>query len=187
MTRPDTRIETQRLILRNWRDADLANFTRLHTDPRAMRDYGTPISPAQSQDKFDRFRAHYTTHGYIRWRVDSKAGAFLGYAGLYHNGADHPLGAHSDIGWRFLPETWGHGYATEAAQAALTHAFAHHDLTRIFAYTAADNLASQAVIARLGFKRDPCCDFTIQDDIAGTWHGMTWIAEACNYPLGGME
>ena len=178
MTRPDTRIETQRLILRSWRAEDLEDFTRLHGNPQTMRDHGVTLTPEDSARKLRDYRAQYDQHGIIRWAVTSHTGAFLGYTGIYPNGDDHPLGAHGDIGWRFLPQHWGQGYATEAARAALAHAFEQAGMCEVLAYTEAENTASQAVIARLPFTRDPSRDFTISDDHVTDWRGMVWVARA---------
>ena len=176
MTPRETLFRTERLILRAWRDSDLADFARLHADPMAMRDYRGPVSAKVSSAKFNDYRRQYARHGFIRWHVSTRQGDFLGYVGLYPNGADHPLGAHSDIGWRLLPGAWGKGYATEAARATMAHAFATYGLPEILAYTQAENLASQAVIARLPLHRDPSRDFSIDDAQHGIWHGMTWVA-----------
>ncbi len=66
---------------------------------------------------------------------------------------------------------WGRGYATESAQAALDDAFRRKPLDEILSYTSADNLRSQAVMARLGLRREPARDFT-----TGSWRGLVWVA-----------
>ena len=85
---------------------------------------------------------------------------------------DHPLGAHVQVGWRFVRRAWGHGYATEATLVALDDAFGRAGLKEILAYTAADNARSQAVMGRLGLTRDPSRDFTMDNG----WRGMVWVA-----------
>lgn len=187
MTTAETQFETDRLILRSWRATDLTNFTRLHASPLSMQDYRGPIDAEASRLKFNDYRAQYQRHGFIRWHVADKSGAFLGYVGLYPNGDDHPLGPNNDIGWRLLPEAWGKGYATEAARATLAHAFETYGLSEILAYTQAENLASQAVISRLPMRRDPTRDFTVDDPVAGIWHGLTWAITRDDQAAGGIE
>jgi RimJ/RimL family protein N-acetyltransferase len=88
---------------------------------------------------------------------------------------DHPLGPHFEIGWRLMRNAWGHGYATEAARAALDDAFGRVRLREVVAYTAADNLRSQAVMDRLRLQRVPSRDFTL-DYGRGAWSGLVWVA-----------
>jgi RimJ/RimL family protein N-acetyltransferase len=71
---------------------------------------------------------------------------------------------------------WGHGYATEAARAALTDAFDRIGLAEVIAYTAPGNLRSQAVMTRLHMQRDPSRDFTTDYDTNKAWRGLVWQA-----------
>jgi len=75
-----------------------------------------------------------------------------------------------------MQQAWGHGYATEAARAALNDAFARMGFAEIVAYTAPDNLRSQAVMNRLRLERDPSRDFTADYDGIKAWRGLVWIA-----------
>ena len=87
---------------------------------------------------------------------------------------DHPIGVHDEIGWRLIRNAWGHGYATEAARAALIDVFRRVRLTEVLAYTDAQNIRSQAVMSRLGLRRDTSRDFAIDSDRLGTWRGLVW-------------
>ena len=91
---------------------------------------------------------------------------------------DHPIGMHHEIGWRLIRKAWGNGYATESARAALIDAFRRVKLLEVLAYTAPDNLRSQAVMKRLRLGRDASRDFTIYSDRVGTWQGMVWTAQS---------
>ncbi len=64
-----------------------------------------------------------------------------------------------EIGWRLLPEFWGHGYASEAARSLLTHAFDDLAINRIVAFAASDNHASINVMKRIGMIAEPHYDF----------------------------
>jgi RimJ/RimL family protein N-acetyltransferase len=170
-------IRTERLKLLPWRDDHRAPFAEMHGDPAVMYDLGGPIVRAESDAKLDRYRASYAEHGLARWAVETLGGDFLGYAGIMPRLASgHPLGAHFEIGWRFTRRAWGNGYATESAQAALDDAFRRAGLKQIVSYTSADNLRSQAVMARLGLQRGPSRDFTAEDARVGLWRGLVWAA-----------
>ena len=169
-------ITTSRLHLRCWKQSDRNAFAIMHADPAVMLDYGGPISRAESDAKFDRYAATYLEHGFCRWAVESQEGVFLGYAGIMPSRPGHPLGSHSEIGWRLIRQGWGHGYATEAARAALGDVFTRVGLGEVVAYTAPNNLRSQAVMTRLRMQRDPSRDFTADYDSINAWRGLVWIA-----------
>lgn len=174
-------IETPRLILRRWRESHCDAFAAMNADPEVMADLGGPIDRAASDAKLDRYAAAFGQAGFGRWAIDARdfedrAGAFLGYAGVMPAGPDHPLGRHFEIGWRLTRAAWGHGYASEAARAALDDVFGRVGLTEVVAYTAPDNLRSQAVMVRLRLSRDASRDFTLQDSKVGRWRGLVWVA-----------
>ncbi len=172
-------IDTPRTRIRCWEQADRDAFAAMHADPDVMHDYGGPISRADSDAKFDRYTAAYRQHGLCRWAVESRDGGFLGYVGIMPSRADHPIGSHYDIGWRLVRHAWGRGYATEAARAALHDAFHRAGLAEVVAYTAPDNLRSQAVMTRLQMQRDPTRDFTTDYDGIKAWRGLVWAVRLC--------
>ena len=169
-------INTPRTRLRCWGRADRDAFAAMHADPDVMHDYGGPISRGESDAKLDRYTATYHQHGFCRWAIEGQEGDLLGYAGIMPSRPGHPLGSHSEIGWRLVRRAWGHGYATEAARAALNDAFTRVGLAEVIAYTAFDNLRSQAVMGRLQLRRDPSRDFTADYDTIKGWRGLVWVA-----------
>jgi RimJ/RimL family protein N-acetyltransferase len=171
-------VNTPRTRLRCWRETDRDAFAALHADPEVMLDYGGPLSRAESDAKLDRYVAAFEQFGFCRWAVERLDGEFLGYAGIMPSPPTHPIGPHMEIGWRLMRSAWGYGYATEAARAALYDAFTRAGLTEVIAYTASDNLRSQAVMARLRMQRDPSRDFTADYDRVGAWQGLVWVARS---------
>jgi RimJ/RimL family protein N-acetyltransferase len=166
-------LPTPRLRLRPWAEADRAAFRAMHADAEVMHDLGGAFDRARADAKFDRYTIAFTSNGHTRWAVTDLGDMFLGYAGMMVQGVDHPLGAHADIGWRFIRAAWGNGYASEAAQAALHDGFSRCGLREVFAYTAPDNARSQAVMTRLKLTRDPARDFTL---VETGWRGLVWVA-----------
>jgi RimJ/RimL family protein N-acetyltransferase len=169
-------ILTPRLRLRLWRDSDRRDFAALNADPDVMRDLGGPISAEDSDAKLERYKAIWENQDMGRWVIETREGLFLGYTGIMPAHSDHPLGEHYEAGWRLLRFAWGNGYASEASRAALDDAFGRLGLSEILAYTAADNVRSQALITRLGFARDKMRDFTLSGP-RGTWQGLVWAAK----------
>ncbi|WP_026941144.1 GNAT family N-acetyltransferase [Hellea balneolensis] len=165
-------LETARLQLRHWREADRDEFAALHADLEVNADLGGPFSRQKSDKKFARYINAQTKQGYSRWVVDSLNGDFLGYAGIMRISESHPLGLHNEIGWRFHRAAWGKGYASEAAKAALDDGFKRLGLEHILSYTSLNNRRSQAVMERIGMARAEEKDFTAQYEGFGAWQGI---------------
>lgn len=169
-------IKTSRTKLRCWKNSDRDAFANLHADPEVMSDYGELLDRSQSDEKFDHYVLAFERGGFCRWALEDLHGDFLGYVGIMPQKGNHSIGPHVDIGWRLKRSAWGRGYATEAAQAVLDDAFTRCRLTEVFAYTATDNLRSQAVMERLNLRRAPLRDF-IEAHSLGTWHALVWVAK----------
>jgi RimJ/RimL family protein N-acetyltransferase len=168
-------ISTPRARLRNWRPSDRDGFAAMHADPDVMADAGGVLGRPESDLKLNRYSAAFDQYGFCRWAIEDLEGEFLGYTGIMPSRPAHPLGAHVEIGWRLARTAWGRGYATEAARAALQDGFERVGLPEVLAYTAPDNLKSQAVMSRLALQRDATRDFTA-DNGAGAWRGLVWVA-----------
>ncbi len=156
-------LTTSRLRLRPWLEADRPAFAAMHADPEVMVDAGRPLT--------------HEERGFGHWAVETLAGEWIGYCGVMPSKAGHALGEHLSAGWRLKRSAWGFGYATEAARAALADIFDRGLADEVLAYTAPDNLRSQAVMDRLGLQRDPARDFSM-DDGRRLWTGLVWVAAA---------
>ena len=153
-------IETPRLVLRRWRDADRAPFIAMSADPAVMDWLGGTRTAEQSEATIDRIESAFDRLGHGFFAIERKAdGAFLGFAGLAPVHEREPIPEGVEIGWRLIRAAWGAGYATEAARAALDDGFTRLALPEVVAFTARTNLRSQAVMQRLGMTRDAARDF----------------------------
>ena len=154
------RLKTDRLMLRRWRTEDRTPFAALNADPVVMVHFPAPLSPEQSDRTAEWMDAAFDERGYGFWAVEAPGVApFLGFVGLNLAGFDAPFTPAVEIGWRLAREHWGHGYATEAARAALDFGFRELDLPEIVAFAVPANLRSRAVMERLGMTHDPADDF----------------------------
>ena len=153
-------IETDRLILRPTVDADRSAVAAINADSKVGAWLGGVRDRAASDAFVDRVQAHEAEHGFGFWVVERKADArVIGMTGVWFVPAEMAMGEVVEIGWRFNPDAWGQGYATEAARAALTYGFETLGLEEIIAFTARTNLASQAVMTRIGMVHAPERDF----------------------------
>lgn len=153
-------IETDRLILRGWRDSDVEPFHTMCNDPEVMRYLGPPMSREVAEQSAERQNGFLASHGYCFWAVERKAdGAFLGFCGIKPGPAGTPIADQMEIGWRLARDAWGKGYAREAAEASIAWAWAHTDTPEIAAMTNIANVRSWRLMERLGMTRDHASDF----------------------------
>lgn len=144
-------IETERLLLREilWDDKD--DLFKLHTNPEVQLYTGEPVVESMEEiENAIRSRIdHYNNYGYGRWATILKNEMqFVGWAGL----AYLPEFDEVDIGYRFLPEYWGSGIATEASHAILAYGFDRLNLEKIVAIAMKENKASIRVMEKVGMK-----------------------------------
>jgi RimJ/RimL family protein N-acetyltransferase len=153
-------IETARLILRAWRDDDLAPFAALNADQSAMRFMSGTMTADETRAMVGRIGAHFEAHGFGLWAVEAPGVApFVGYVGLQRPTFDAHFTPCVEIGWRLAPPHWGKGYATEAAMAALRFGFEDLNLDQIVSFTVLANKPSWSVMERIGMTRDLGGDF----------------------------
>jgi RimJ/RimL family protein N-acetyltransferase len=154
------KLETERLILREWRDQDRPGFAAIVADPHVMRYYPAPKTQAEADAWIERMvaaRADGTGHFLA---VERKSdGALLGLTGTGNIHFAIPTSPKVEIGWLLGQQFWGQGYAPEGARAALAHAFDILHAPDVVAFTAGVNEPSQAVMKKLGMVRDQLADF----------------------------
>lgn len=145
--------ETERLRLRQWRDADRAPFAALNADPKVMAFFPAPLTRAQSDAMAARCQTLIAARGWGFWAVETKStSTFIGFVGLHTPAAELPCSPCVEIGWRLAAIHWGKGFATEAARGALRVGFERIGLPEIVAFTPIGNSRSRAVMERLGMR-----------------------------------
>jgi RimJ/RimL family protein N-acetyltransferase len=154
-------LHTARLLLRGWRDEDVAAFAEMTADPAVMQ-YLLPLSDRglSVEAWVARARAHWDEHGFGQWVVElPDAVSFIGVIGLGIVSYEAAFTPAVEVAWRLARAYWGHGYATEAARAALDYGFGELGLSEIVALTVPANQGSRRVMERLGMTRVPEDDF----------------------------
>jgi len=153
-------LETERLLMRRWREEDLAPFAALNADPIVMEHFPSTLTRLESDALVTRITAQIDTLGYGLWALEVKdTGDFIGFTGLALQTFPAHFTPAVEVGWRLRQSAWGHGYATEAALAALDRGWQEPDLDEIVSMTAKTNVPSQRVMQRIGMTRDPADDF----------------------------
>ena len=140
-------VETERLVLRAWTEADFEAYAAANADPDVQRFLGGPQDRETSWRSLAAHIGHWQLRGYGQWALERRAdGRLIGRAGLWH-----PEGWFGvEVGWKLDRDAWGHGYATEAAVASLDWAWRNVKVDRILSVIHPENGASIRVAERLG-------------------------------------
>ena len=148
-------IETERLILREIIPEDAEAFFAMDSNPEVVKYVGTkPLTHiSQSVEMIENIRNQYTENRIGRWAaINKEDGKLVGWSGLkLIKEINNHKNIH-DLGYRFTPEYWGKGYATETSIAVLNYAFNEMKLDQVFAYADVENDASNHVLRKLGFE-----------------------------------
>jgi RimJ/RimL family protein N-acetyltransferase len=154
-------LETDRLIIRNWRESDRDLFFEINSDETVMTFYPFRRDRAEANTFFDHAKTLIAETGLGFYALESKAnGEPIGYCSLVRTDLEPFIPRNTvEIGWRLAHRFWGQGFVTEAATALLRHGFETLQLDEIVSFAVKDNLRSTSVMRRIGMRRDPDGDF----------------------------
>ncbi len=157
--------ETERLILRQWQDADIPPFADMNQSEKVMQYFPKRLTRDESQAMVDRIKQHFMDYGFGLYAVERKdTQAFIGFVGLNKVGFSIPALTHLpapvfEIGWRLDNKHWAQGFAFEAAKVVLEAAFNQFHLDLIVSFTAKINLPSIGLMQKLGLTHQSQDDF----------------------------
>jgi len=154
------RLETERLILREWIDGDIQPFVDMNCDPDVMRFFPKHLTAEESRQFIAKSNSILLEKQFGLWAVEIKeSGEFIGFIGLAIPTFETSFTPCTEIGWRLTKQSWGKGYATEGAKRVLQYAFKNLDLKEVVSFTSELNRPSIKVMERIGMKRSPSEDF----------------------------
>jgi RimJ/RimL family protein N-acetyltransferase len=152
-------IRTPRLSLRSWRDDDRDPFAVINADPEVAYWLGGALSPERSSASINRYMTCIERMGFGRWALERRDDyTLIGAVGIMPVLGDLPLDGF-ELGWRLSRQSWGQGYAREAAAAALQYGLKKAKLKEVLAFTSEKNVRSIRVMEAIGMARDPARDF----------------------------
>ncbi len=183
-------LETERLVLRRFTEADVDHLVALDGDPEVMR-YLSGGAPTPrdviERDILPRFLCSYeVSAGFGYWAaIEKGSGDFLGWFSFRpRNGASS---GEVELGYRLRRAAWGRGYATEGARALIRKGFAELGVRRVVATTYQDNVASRRVMEKAGLTLVRSYRLTPADLAAqGTFHSASqevWDGDDVEYAL----
>lgn len=155
----DIILETPRLIFRRFTEADAKLILELHSDPLVLQYLHEPLVTTEEEARqiIRKIIMPQYKMNLGRWALHTKDNnRFIGWCGIKYNSATKE----TDLGYRLSNETWGKGYATEAAEYTLQFGFDTLHLKRIIAHAHVQNTASINVLEKIGMKyvRDEVVD-----------------------------
>lgn len=143
-------------MLRKLTNEDVDNIFLLDSNPEVMKYVGVPptTEKGESARMLENIINQYQNNGTGRLAViEKETSQFIGWSGIKLltdevNGFKNVY----ELGYRFLPEFWGKGYATESAMASLDLGFNQLNAEKIYAYADIDNQSSNHILTKLGFE-----------------------------------
>jgi ribosomal-protein-alanine N-acetyltransferase len=146
-------VETPRLICERLRPDHVEELMTLLRDPRVTRTIWPAREPPTEAEVIEGHRSkveHWERFGFGMWLLrDRGTHEMVGRGGLQHTfvAGEHEI----EAGWAIVPERWGHGLATELANASVQAGFETLRLHQIVAFALTHNLASRRVMEKSGF------------------------------------
>lgn len=150
-------ITTSRLLLRRWRSDDVEPFAAMCSDPEAMRYIGSGDTRTREQAAAAilAFESFWEEKGYGLFAVELLgSNQLIGFTGLAEPAFLPEIMPAVEVGWRFARQSWGNGYATEAARAVLDFGSAELGIPEIVSIHQVGNDASARIMQKLGMRFD---------------------------------
>jgi RimJ/RimL family protein N-acetyltransferase len=153
-------IQTERLLLRQWKGEDRQPFYRLNSDARVMEFFPDCLTRAESDSLFDRIGEHFKKHGFGLFAAELREErSFIGFVGLAVPSFKAHFTPCVEIGWRLAANYWERGLATEGARAVVKYALDDLELDALVSFTVPANARSRRVMEKIGMTHDASDDF----------------------------
>jgi len=148
------KIETQRLILKNYTENELEDVHKLKSDPMVWK-FSTKIATTKMGDS--KIYLQSVLKNYNESKCDFQAlflrdtGEYIGEAGVlsFNNQNNRTI-----VGYNLLHRYWGNGYATEIIKGIIKHSFEVEKVERIEALVCDGNVSSRKVLEKSGFIQE---------------------------------
>lgn len=162
--------ETQRLVFRPLELSDVDGFFEMNDNPNVNKFLRNPVTTKIEAEKYiQKIIDEYNKNGISRFAVFLKeSNKLIGFSGLkYRSQEENNHINFYDLGYRFSEKHWNKGYATEAAMFWLNYGFNEMNLSEIYASAVSENIASNNLLKKLGFKMT---NQYYVNDLLHTWY-----------------
>jgi RimJ/RimL family protein N-acetyltransferase len=158
--RDESLIQTERLLLRRWREEDREPFCRLNSDARVMEFMPERLTRAESDLFCERINEHFEKDGFGLFAAELQEDrSFIGFVGLAVPSFKAHFTPCVEIGWRLAADYWGRGLATEGARAVARYAFDELALDGLVSFTVPENIRSRRMMEKIGMTHNASDDF----------------------------
>lgn len=149
---PEIFIETERILLRSWKEEDADVFFQLNSDSDVMQYFPSSSMTKESTENFvKKNNSHFKTHGFGYFACEHKKNeTFIGFVGLSTATFKADFTPCTEIGWRLNKHYWNCGLASEAAKSVLKYAKETVGIEKTYSFTACENMASRRVMEKIG-------------------------------------
>ena len=151
-------LETPRLRLRMFRQADFDAYADMLADPQVVRYLfqGQPLPRPEAWRHMAMLLGHWKLMGFGPWAVEERAsGEFVGRIGPFCPAGWPGL----ELTWTIRRQSWGQGYATEGARVALAYIFQQMVRDHVISLIRPQNAASIRVAEKIGQRLQDRIDF----------------------------
>jgi RimJ/RimL family protein N-acetyltransferase len=153
-------IETERLLLRRWKEEDREPSYRMNSDPRVMEFMPECLTRAERDQLFERINEHLRKHGFGLFAAELREERlFIGFIGLAVPSFEAHFTPCVEIGWRLTVDYWGRGLATEGARAVVKYSFGELALDELVSFTVPANIRSCRLMEKIGMTSNAADDF----------------------------
>jgi ribosomal-protein-alanine N-acetyltransferase len=147
-------ITTERLCLRQWIESDNKPFAEMNRDLEVMKYFPAVLTADETLAMINRIHLSFSTKGFGLFAVEQRsAREFLGFTGFSVPRFESFFTPCVEIGWRYKKESWGKGFAAEAAAACIQYGFEHLGFEKIVSFTSILNKPSEKLMQRTGMSR----------------------------------
>ena len=150
---PIPTLETPRLLLREWRDEDVAPYAAINADAEVRRfmDPARPLTEAEAALEIDHLKEHWQRLGFGHWAVELReTGELIGRTGIKRHPDWEPDPLNTEVGWLYARSAWGKGIATEGAIEAVRFCLEEVGSREVISIAHMENLASHRVMKKAG-------------------------------------
>ncbi|MGA7161374.1 MAG: GNAT family N-acetyltransferase [Bacteroidota bacterium] len=144
-------LETERLVLRTWKESDILPFSIMNGDSQVMKFFPNILSHDETFALYERITTDIDRRGFGLFAVEAKQTEnFMGFIGFDEPRFSAYFTPCVEIGWRLDKRFWDQGYATEGAKACLEYGFSNLGFKEVVSFTSKLNTKSIAVMKKIG-------------------------------------